>query len=366
MKLGLIGLPMSGKTTLFNALTGSNRPTSVAVPGKLDVQVAVVDVPDPRLDKLSAMFNPRKIVPAKITYADIGGLAKGISQGGLSGPFRNELAQMDGFLHVIRAFENASAPHPEGSLDPQRDLEALDAEFLLADLLVIEKRIEKLAEEMARGKDRAVNAKELEQFERLKAALEAEQPLRDAGIPLAEQNALRGYGFLTVKPKLALVNAGDNPASDLTPLPPLQVWRGGVEGGAHTAVMAIQGALEAEIAQLAPDEAAAFMQEYDIAESARARVIRASYDLLHIQTFFTVGEDECRAWPHPIGATAQEAAGEIHTDLQHGFIRAEIISAETLIALGGYSEAKQVGKLRQEGKEYVMQDGDVMNVKFNV
>jgi GTP-binding protein YchF len=357
MKLGLIGLPMSGKTTIFNALTGSNRPTAVAVPGKLDIQVAVVDVPDPRLEPLAAMFNPRKVVPAKITYADIGGLAKGISEGGLSGPFRNELAQMDGFLHVIRAFENPNVPHPEGSLDPQRDLDLLDAEFLLADQLVVEKRIEKLNEEMQRGKDRAVNAKELEQFERYKAALEAEKPLRDAGIPLAEQNALRGYGFLTLKPTLALVNAGDDAANAG---PAVKV------SGAYTSLITIQGALEAEIAQLAPDEAALFMQEYGITESARARVIRASYDLLHIQTFFTVGEDECRAWPHRIGATAQEAAGEIHSDLQRGFIRAEIVPADVLLELGGLNQAKQVGKLRQEGKEYVMQDGDVMNVKFNV
>lgn len=357
MKLGLIGLPMSGKTTIFNALTGSNRPTGAAIPGKLDIQVAVVDVPDPRLATLSAMFNPRKIVPAKITYADIGGLAKGISEGGLSGPFRNELSQMDGFLHVIRAFENPNVPHPDGSIDPQRDLETLDTEFLLADLVVVENRIKKLEEEMARGKDRAVNAKELEQFQRYKAALDAEKPLRDADIPLAEQSSLGGYGFLTLKPKLAVVNAGDEMGSAGSAVK---------VSGAHTAVIAAQGALEAEIAQLTPEEAAVFMEEYGITESARDRLIQASYNLMHIQTFFTVGEDECRAWPCPIGATAQEAAGEIHTDLKRGFIRAEIINAATLIELGGLNEAKAVGKLRQEGKDYIMQDGDTMNVKFNV
>jgi len=357
MKLGLIGLPMSGKTTSFNALTGSNRPLSVAVPGKLDIQVAVVDVPDPRLAPLVAMFNPRKTVPAKITYADIGGLAKGISEGGLSGPFRNELSQMDGFLHVVRAFENPNVPHPEGAVNAQRDLDTLDTEFLLADLVVVEKRLEKLNEEIQRGKDRAVNLKEAEQFERFKAALESETPLRDADIPLAEQNTLRGYGFLTLKPKLVLVNTGDEskPAESYVKVK-----------GKHVAALSIQGALEAEIGQLEPDEAAVFMQEYGITESARARVITASYNLLHIQTFFTVGEDEVRAWPHPIGATAQEAAGEIHSDLQRGFIRAEIIAADLLIELGGLNEAKQVGKLRQEGKEYIMQDGDTMNVKFNV
>lgn len=357
MKLGLIGLPMSGKTTIFNALTGANRPTSVAVPGKLDVQIAVVNVPDPRLDTLAPMFNPRKVVPAQVAYADIGGLAKGISSGGLSGQFRTELSQMDGFLHIVRAFDNPNVPHPDGSVDPQRDLDTLDAEFLLADMVVVEKRIEKLKEEMARGKDRAINARELERFEPLQAALEAETPLRDLDIPLSEQWAMRGYGFLTLKPKLVLVNIGEEvqPAEDFVSIE-----------GQHIRALTIQGELEAEIAQLEPEEAAVFMQEYGIAESVRDRIIRESYNLLHIQTFFTVGEDEVRAWPHSIGATAQEAAGEIHSDLQRGFIRAEIVPAQVLIELGGLAEARQVGKLRQEGKEYIMQDGDVMNVKFNV
>jgi GTP-binding protein YchF len=357
MKLGLIGLPMSGKTTIFNALTGANRPTSVAVPGKLDVQIAVVNVPDPRLDALAPMFNPRKVVPAQVAYADIGGLAKGISSGGLSGQFRTELSQMDGFLHIVRAFDNPSVPHPDGSVDAQRDLDTLDTEFLLADMVVVEKRIEKLKEEMARGKDRAINAKELEQFEPLQAALEAETPLRDLNIPLPEQRAMRGYGFLTLKPKLVLVNIGEEaqPAETFVSIK-----------GQHIKALAIQGELEAEIAQLEPEEATAFMQEYGIAESVRDRIVRESYNLLHIQTFFTVGEDEVRAWPHPVGATAQEAAGEIHSDLQRGFIRAEIVPASVLLELGGLAEARQVGKLRQEGKEYIMQDGDVMNVKFNV
>lgn len=357
MKLGLIGLPMSGKTTIFNALTGANRPTSVAVPGKLDVQIAVVNVPDPRLDALAPMFNPRKVVPAQVAYADIGGLAKGISSGGLSGQFRTELSQMDGFLHIVRAFDNPNVAHPDGSVDAQRDLDTLDTEFLLADMVVVEKRIEKLKEEIARGKDRAINTKELEQFEPLQAALEAETPLRDLGIPLAEQRAMRGYGFLTLKPKLVLANIGEEaqPAEAFVSI-----------RGQHIKALAIQGELEAEIAQLEPEEAAAFMQEYGIAESVRDRIIRESYNLLHIQTFFTVGEDEVRAWPHAVGATAQEAAGEIHSDLQRGFIRAEIVPATVLIELGGLAEARQVGKLRQEGKDYIMQDGDVMNVKFNV
>ena len=356
MKLELVGLPMSGKTTIFNALTGSTRPATMGVAGKLDVQVAVVDVPDPMLDTLNAMFNPPSKVNIKITYSDIGGLAKGISEGGLSGPFRNELAQMEGFLHVIRAFEDPSVPHPEETVDPQRDLDILDGEFLLNDLLTVENRIAKLQEEMQRGKDRAANAKELEVFEPLREALENERPLRDLDLTDAQRDSLRGYSFLTIKPKLVLVNTGDEarPAEEI-----VQVT------GKQSAALAIQGKLELEISQLDPDEASEFMAEYGITEAMRDRVIRKSFDLLHIQTFYTVGEDECRAWTCPVGATAQQAAGRIHTDLEKRFIKAEIISADTLIELGGLVQAKEVGKLRLEGRDYVMVQGDIINVKHN-
>ncbi len=357
MKLGLVGLPMSGKTTIFNVLTGANRPTSLTAPGKLDVQVAVVDVPDPRLDALAEIFRPERKVYAKITYADVAGLTKGISEGGLSGPFRTQLSQMDGFLHVIRAFEDPNVPHPEETLDPQRDLEILDTEFLLADLIVVENRIKRLKEEIARGKDRAANLKELELFERLRATLEAEQPLRDVDLKPEEQTALRGYGFLTQKPKLVVLNIGEE-AHETADLVHVR--------GRHTRVIAVRGKLEAEIGQLDPQEAALFREEYGIDEPARDRVIRESYDLLQVQTFFTVLGDEVRAWPCRIGATALEAAGEIHTDIQRGFIRAEIIPWDVLVQLGSWAEARHAGKLRLEGRDYVMQDGDVMTVRFNV
>ncbi|MCC6905570.1 MAG: redox-regulated ATPase YchF [Anaerolineae bacterium] len=356
MQLGLIGLPMSGKTTAFNALTGANRPTSIAVPGKLDVQLAVVDVPDPRLDALTAMFNPRKKVHAKITFADIGGLAKGISEGGLSGQFRNEIAQMDGFVQVVRVFKDENVPHPEGAIDPQRDIDILDSEFLLTDLVTVENRISRLKEEMSKGKERDKNARELELFEQMRETLETEKPLRSLGLPYEEQRALRGYGFLSIKPRLILLNFGDE-RPDLASLVSL------VE---PTTVLGIQARIEAEIAQLDAEEAVLFLEEYQISEPVRERVIREAYNLLHVQTFFTVGEDETRAWPHTIGATAQEAAGVIHTDLQRGFIRAEIVPSDVLLELGGMAEVKQAGKLRLEGKEYIMHDGDVMNVRFNI
>jgi hypothetical protein len=357
MKLGLVGLPSAGKTTLFNALTGMNRPTTGAVPGKLDIQVAVVDVPDPRLETLNEMFDPRKKVPAKITYADIGGVAKGISEGGLGGQFRQEISQMDGLLVVVRAFLNPGVPHPDEGINPHADLETLDSEFLFSDLALVEARIDRLSEEMSRGKNRDENARELVLLERIKTTLEDETPLRGLEFAEEELKKIRGFGFLTMKPRLVLVNTGEEnaPFNDLLALR---------EKGEK--VISIQGSLEMEISQLDAEEAAIFQAEYGISEPARDRVIRESYGILRVQTFFTVGEDEVRAWPHRVGAAAREAAGEIHSDLERGFIRAEIIHCDTLIELGGLSEARSVGKLRVEGKTYIMQDGDVMNVLFNV
>ncbi|NDJ35710.1 MAG: redox-regulated ATPase YchF [Chloroflexi bacterium] len=355
MKLGLVGLPMSGKTTIFNALTGQNRPTTMGMPGKLDVQMAVVEVPDPRLDALTAMYEPKKKVPARITYADIGGLTKGISEGGLSGPFRTELSQMDGFLIVLRHFQNDAVPHPEETIDPQRDLTILDSEFLFTDLLTVENRITRLNEEMSKGKNREANAKELALFERLQAVLEEEKPLRDMELSEDEQRRLRGYAFLTMKPRLIVLNTGEAAVEAAEVL----------DLGEGDRAIAIRGELEAEIAQLDEDDAAMFMQEYDIEQPVRDRVIRESYRMLSVQTFFTVGEDECRAWPHPVGSTAQKAAGTIHSDLEKGFIRAEIIEWDTLVELGSMAEAKSAGKLRLEGRDYLVQDGEVMHVRHS-
>lgn len=358
MRLGLVGLPMSGKTTIFNALTGQKRPTSISAPGKLDVQLAVVEIPDPRLDQLNDLYQPKKKVPAQVTYVDIGGLSKGISEGGLSGPFRAELAQMDAFVQVVRIFEDPNVPHPEETVDPLRDLTILDIEFLLSDMMLVEKRIERLKEEMDRGRDRVANAAELAIFEKLQAALEAETQLRDIELTDDEVAKLRGYGFLTLKPRLILLNFGETAQNPAEVIP---------VSGAKTKLLGMQGKLEMEIAQLDdPDDVAIFMDEYSIAELMRARLIRESFGLLSTQIFFTVGEDEVRAWPYPIGATAQEAAGKIHSDLERGFIRAEIINWKQLLDAGGTGEARKAGLLRLEGKNYPVQDGDVMNVRFNV
>lgn len=356
MRLGIIGLPNSGKTTIFNALTGQNLPTGAATSGQFEVHTAVVNVPDPRVDKLSAMYNPRKTIYATVTYADIGGLDKGISEGGLKGQFRNELAQADGFVHVVRAFEDDTVPHPYVSIDPQRDVETLDGEFLLADMVVVEKRLERLeADVRIRGKnvDKSVPV-ELELMQRFKTHLETERPLRELDITEDEMRMIRGYGFMTLKPVLVVANLGDEPKDVNTLLK---------YDHPHTNLVSLQGKIEAELAQLDPDDAHVFMEEYGISELSADKVIRLSYGLLNIQSFFTVGEDEVRAWSVAIGATAPEAAGVIHTDLQKGFIRAEVMKYDDLIAGGSEAALKATGKFRLEGKEYIVQDGDIVHIR---
>jgi hypothetical protein len=356
MRLGIIGLPQSGKTTLFNALTRGTQPTGQAS-GRMEVHTAVVDVPDPRVDRLSAMFVPKKTIYAKVTYADIAGLDASAAKSGIAGTLLNQLTQMDGFIHVLRAFDSENVPHPSGSVDPQRDLLAMDSEFILNDMISIERRQERLSEELKKGggRDKAIIQREAALFERLHATLSEEIPLRDIEISAEEERMLTGFGLLSRRPVLVVVNQSEGQKMPEMPY-------------AHkrSQVVGLQGELEMEISQLPADEAAVFLQEYGIEEPSLNRMIRLSYDLLGLQSFFTVGPDEVRAWTVHRGATAPEAAGEIHTDLQKGFIRAEVTAYDDLVGLGGYPEARAKGKLRLEGKEYIVQDGDVLNIRFNV
>lgn len=359
MRLGVIGLPNSGKTTIFNALTRQTLPTGAVSSGQFEVHTAVVPVPDPRVDRLSALYNPRKTVYASVTYADIGGLDKGIGQGGLKGQFRNELAQADGFVHVVRAFQDDTVPHPYTTVDPQRDVQILDGEFLLSDLVMIENRLTKIADELRiKGKKATPGiAEEAVLLERLKAHLESEQPLRDLDLSGDEIKSLRSFAFLTLKPVLVVLNLGEEKADAASLL---------TYEHQHSLVVGLQGKLEAEIAQLDADDTQMFMDEYGITELSAAKVIRLSYELMAIQSFFTVGEDEVRAWTVPIGATAPEAAGAIHSDLQKGFIRAEVMTYDDLMVAGSEAGVKSAGKFRLEGREYVVQDGDIVHIRFNV
>ena len=352
MKLGIIGLPQSGKTTIFNAVTRGNTPTTASA-GRMEVHTAVVDVPDERVSRLSAMFKPRKTIYAKVTYADIAGLEGGAAKAGISGQLLNQLTQMDGFLLAVRGFLDENVPHPNGSVDPRRDMDSMLGELLLNDLVAVERKLERLIEERKKGgTDKALNERQTVLFKRLQEALNANIPLRKLEFNPEESRELASFGLLTRKPILTVFNMGEG-----QPAPGIQLD--------HPSV-ALMGKLEMEIAQLSPEDAEVFMKEYGIEELSLSRMIRLSYDLLQLQSFFTVGEDEVRAWTTGRGATAVEAAGEIHTDIQRGFVRAEVVAYEDLIALGGMNEAKAKGKLRLEGKEYVVQDGDIMHVRFNV
>jgi GTP-binding protein YchF len=279
----------------------------------------------------------------------------------LSGPLRNILAHNDAFLHVVRAFEDQSVPHPASSVNPARDLEALDFELLFSDLLIVERSVERLAGQLSKKKvypERQTDEALLALLLRLKEALERESPIRDLALPPEEMSMIRGYQFFTSKPALVVLNIGD---------------QGGDEAGAYVSyphrrsgVICLRGELEMEIAQLDDEEAALFLAEYGIEEPGLHRMIRLSYDLLDLNSFFTVGEDEVRSWTIAAGATALEAAGAIHSDLARGFIRAEVISYDDLIAAGSLDAARKQGTLRLQGRDYVVQDGDILNIRFKV
>ncbi|PKO03682.1 MAG: redox-regulated ATPase YchF [Chloroflexi bacterium HGW-Chloroflexi-5] len=355
MKLGIIGLPQSGKTTLFNALTRAMQPTGVT--GKIEVHTAVVDVPDVRVDKLSEMFKPKKTIYTKVTYVDIAGLDGSGNKGGISGALLNQLTQLDGFIEVVRVFEDENVIHVNETIDPVRDVHSMDSEFLLNDLISVERKLERLNEEVKRpmGRDKEVVERELVLFNRFHETLSKDIPLRDIEISEYEDKLLSGFGFLSRKPLLIVMNTAEGQTA-----PELTYTH------KQSKVVSLQGKLEMDIAQLSAEEAEMFLQEYGIEEPSLSRMIKLSYDLLGLQSFFTVGPDECRAWTVRRGALAPEAAGEIHSDLQKGFIRAEVISYDDLMTLGGMNEAKAKGRLRLEGKEYIVQDGDILNIRFNI
>lgn len=352
MKLGIIGLPQSGKTTIFNALTRGNTPTTASA-GRFEVHTAVVEVPDPRVDKLSAMFNPKKTVYAKVTYADIAGLETGSAKSGISGQLLNQLNQMDGLILIVRGFIDDSVMHPSGTVDPLRDVDTMLTELLINDLIAVERKLEKLVDERKKGgTDKALNARQSELFEKLHKTLSDNKPLRDLEFTSDEQKELSSFGLLTRKRILTVFNMSEG-----QPV---------LEAKLDHPSIALMGKLEMEISQLSAEDAAVFMEEYGIKELSLNRMVNLSYDLLQVQTFFTVGEDEVRAWETKRGANAQESAGEIHTDLFRGFVRAEVVAYEDLISLGSMNEAKAKGKFRLEGKEYPVKDGDIMHVRSSL
>lgn len=356
MHIGITGLPGSGKTTLFNAL--AHQRAQVGGYAGQEPNLAVVKVPDERLDKLSALFQPRKHTPAEVRFIDVAGVAKGMGQES-SAAILAHLRTVDVLAQVIGAFR-------EGS-DPASDFEELSMELQLADLAQVERRMERLEKEVRLGgakgtpQERAARERELEVLSRIRPALEAGQPIRTVELAAEDLRAVANFGFLTLKPTLVIANVSDDDPGATT-VATLQA----VATAPATAVLALPAKLEMELGELAEEDAAEFMEALGVKERRIGSVIREAYVLSDRLSFFTSGEDECRAWTIVRGTPAQEAAGTIHSDLQRGFIRAEVIRWDQLLEAGSEAAAKKRGWVRQEGKTYPVQDGDVLHILFNV
>lgn len=366
LQLAIVGLPQSGKTTVFNALTRSEAATGQFSSAEDEPNLATVQVPDARLAPLTEIFQPKRTVHALVRYLDVAGVAKGLGEQGMGGRLLGYLQETNALIVVVRAFESAEVPHPEGDVDPLRDLETLLLEFSFSDLGIIEKRLDRIESTIPklRGTEKDAHEREGAALRRCKEALELGTGIREVELDAEERRLLRGFGFLTQKPLLVLFNIGEEqlgaPATDLVARAREQFARPGIE------IDALAAQIEMEIGQLDADDAQAFMEDLDIQESGLDRVISLSYRLLGLITFLTVGEDEVRAWAIRDGSTAVEAAGEIHTDIQRGFIRAEIVSYDAMVTHRTMAECRKAGVLRVEGKDYDMQDGDVVHFLFNV
>jgi len=327
-----------------------------------DASIAVVRVPDPRLDRLISLFKPKKVTPAGMEVFDLAPLAKGSGKAGdESGQLLPQMRSADALLAVLRAFRDERVPHIEGSIDTARDAATLEGELLLADLDVVEKRIAKIDEGLRKGK-KEDNSKELALLRLCREALENERPLREISFSPEDDRLLRGFQFLTAKPLCFLLNVGEN--GDPTPTPRATPTATG--GGSHTSIFSLPAKLELELAELPPDEASAFRAELGIDASPVPRLLKLCYDLLGLITFFTAVRDELRAWTIPRGATALKAAGTVHTDMERGFIRAEVIAFDALMRCGSLAGARKEGLLRLEGRDYLVADGDVITIRFNI
>jgi GTP-binding protein YchF len=366
VQIAIVGLAGSGKTTVFNTLTRGHAETGGF--GGMELHVGVVKVPDERLDRLAAIFKPKKIVQADVTYVDLpappASTEGHVGTEDLPAEHLARLRDSDALLHVVRAFEDAANPHPEGTVDPPRDVDRLDTEFLLADLALVDRRLERLKTSGRHGTpaEREANEREEAILGRLKPALEQGSPIRDTALEPEEEKAIRGFRFLTQKPVLVLLNVGEG---DLAGAGERIASLAAAYDHRQALVEALSARIEMELGELEPADAAVFMEELGIAESGLDRVIALSYRLLGLISFLTAGPDEVRAWPIHDGSTAVDAAGAIHTDLAKGFIRAETVAYDDLLTLGSMAEAKKAGKLRSEGKTYRVKDGDVVEILFS-
>ncbi len=357
MKAGILGLSGVGKSTLFQLLTGS----AAVAGGRPEPRLGIARVPDARLDALTAIFEPKKKVPATVEYVDVPGVSKGQGEALVDLP---ALRGVDALVHVVQAFESDVIPHPEGSVDPLRDVDVLELEMKLADLAIVERKLERLEKSLKKLRNDDDLA-ERALFERLKEVLETDRPLREHDFDDADRKRMRNYSFLSEKPLLVAVNLDEEQLrhADRT-LEESQL--GHVAERSHVEVCVVSAPIEAEMSELDVDDARAFREELGLAEPGLDRVIRSSYGLLGLISFFTVGDDECRAWTIRDGTLAQRAAGVIHSDIERGFIRAEVVSYEELTKAGSMAACRERGTLRLEGKEYGVRDGDIVHFRFNI
>ncbi len=364
--IGIIGLSKSGRTTVFNALTGGKVTTGSYTQEARSPHVGVAKVPDPRLKVLADIFHPKKVVPAEARYVDIGASVKELAKDkGIGGELLNQLGNVSALFHVVRAFTDESVPHSEGSLDIERDIATMDMELAFSDLVIIERRLKRIEESLkgAKATERQGLLREQELLSKINASLEKDVPIRELNLADEESKTIANYQFLTAKPLLIVVNIGEEQLPQATSLETELQQR---YSRTNCSIITLCGELEMELAQLEGDAAEELRAEFGIAKPGLERAIRLSYELLGLVSFLTVGPDEVRAWPIKDGTSALKAAGKIHSDIERGFIRAEVISYEEMIECGGLAEARKKGLLRLEGKNYTVRDGDIINFLFNV
>lgn len=364
MKLGIVGLPNVGKSTLFNSLTKAGAESANYPFCTIDPNIGIVSVPDERLKVLGDLYNSEKVVPAIIEFVDIAGLVKGASKGeGLGNQFLSNIREVDAIIHVVRCFEDTNVIHVDGSIGPERDIETIDLELIFSDLEIIERRISKAAKGAKNDKDLA---KELELLEKLKLHLEDGKMAKAFPAEDEELKLIASFNLLTAKPVIYAANVKEDDLQDDGESNNYVKLVKNIAAGENSEVFVISARIEQEIAELDDDERRMFLEELGLSESGLEKLIKASYRLLGLISYLTAGPKETKAWTIKVGTKAPQAAGKIHSDFERGFIRAEIVNYDNLVECGNYNAAREKGLVRLEGKEYVVQDGDVILFRFNV